>query len=218
MLGTVLLLGGCTGTPGTPTAGRDLPRAPTTEAGPPAPDGTRWAGIDALVVAVPRDWTTVAGTCASPSDREVAIQTGDAAAVRCALTRPGSPALTLSPPGSFGWSPGRGVRCRASRVGPCSARVGEGDRGFRITYRGPHPRKQLEALLDSTTTVAQGWVTVPAITYGASDGEGVRILEDTGLVGVPPDVDWPHYVVGTEPATGSVVAEGSEVALLPGDG
>jgi hypothetical protein len=74
------------------------------------------------------------------------------------------------------------------------------------------------ALLGSATPVPEGWVTVPAISYGASDGEGVRILEDAGLVGVPPDVDWPHYVVGTDPATGSVVAEGSEVALVPGDG
>lgn len=218
MVGTALLLGGCTATPGMPTAGRDLPRTPTTEAGPPAPGGTRWAGIDDLVVAVPRDWTTVAGTCASPRDREVAIQTGDAAAVRCALTRPGSPAITLSPPGSLGWSPGGGVRCGSSQRDPCSARVGEGDRGFRVTYRGPHARRELEALLGSATTVPEGWVTVPAISYGAGDGEGVRILEDAGLVGVPPDVDWPHYVVGTDPATGSVVAEGSEVALLPGDG
>jgi hypothetical protein len=215
-----LLLAGCGGQAPTPGTGQDTPAAPASAGatGPDAPDGSRWAGIDGVVVAVPGAWTTVAGTCASPRDREVAIQTGDAATVRCALTRPGSPAITLSPPGSFGWSPGGGVRCRGSSPGSCSARVGEVDGGFRVTYRGPHPRRELAALVGSATTVPAGWLTVPAISYGAGDGEGVRILEEAGLVGVTPDVDWPHYVIGTDPPTGSVVAEGSEVALVPGDG
>ncbi|GAA1478725.1 hypothetical protein GCM10009623_31710 [Nocardioides aestuarii] len=213
-----LLLTGCGG--GSPTSGGGPGAAavPAAATGPHAPGGTRWTGIDGLVVAVPQGWETVAGTCASPDDREVAIQTGDAAAVRCALARSGNPAITLSPPGSLGWFPGRGVRCRASTSGPCSARIGEDDRGFRVTYRGPHAQRELEALLASATAVPQGWVTVPAISYGASDGESVRILEGAGLVGVPPDVDGPHYVVGTDPAVGSLVVEGSEVALVPGDG
>jgi hypothetical protein len=209
----VTLLAGCS-QGGSRADGSDVP-APAAPS-PTAPDDRRWAGIGGLVVAVPVDWTTVSGVCASPGRREVAVQAGGAAAVRCVLTRPGSPSLTLSPPGSLGWSPGRGVRCTGPRV--CSVTTIGGASRFRVTFRGPHAERELLALLDSATTVPDGWTTVPAVEYGASDAAAVEVLTDAGLVGVPPDVDWPHYVVGTEPSLGSVVAEGSEVALVPGDG
>lgn len=221
LVAILLLLAGCGTHPSTPTRSAG-PVASTGGAGPPAPGtptGRRWVGIGDRVVAVPRGWETVAGTaCTSARARQVAVRTGDAAALRCVRERSGSPAVTLSPPGSPGWSEGPGVRCGASTSGPCSALVGNRADGFRVTYRGPHAQRELEALHASATTVPDGWVAVPPISYGASDEDGVRLLEAAGLVGVRPEVDWPHYVVGTEPAAGSVVAEGSEVALVPGDG
>jgi hypothetical protein len=215
---TATLLAGCS-QQASRTQGTDAPAAsaPTPVApSPTAPADRRWAGIGGLVVAVPDDWGTVSGVCASPGHHEVAVQAGGAAAVRCALTEPGAPSLTLSPPGSLGWSPGRGVRCTGPRV--CSAPVVGGASRFRVTLRGPGAQRELLALLDSASTAPDGWTTVPAVEYGADDDAAVEVLAEAGLVGVPPDVEWPHYVIGTEPAVGSLIAEGSEVALVPGDG
>jgi hypothetical protein len=210
------LLAGCAqGAP--PAGGTDAAAASAPAPAAPsltAPADRRWTGIGGLVVAVPDDWSTVGGVCASPGRQEVAVQAGGAAAVRCALTRPGSPSVTLSPPGSLGWSPGHGIRCTGPRV--CSGPVVGGR--FRVTFRGADAGRELRALLDSATATPDGWTTVPAVDHGASDADAVEVLDDAGLVAVPPDVDWPHYVVGTEPAVGSVVREGSQVVLVPGDG
>lgn len=65
---------------------------------------------------------------------------------------------------------------------------------------------------------ASGSTKVPTITFGTSVDEAMAQLERAGLCGQAPDVDFPHYVTGTEPAAGSVVARGSRVALLIGDG
>ena len=43
-------------------------------------------------------------------------------------------------------------------------------------------------------------------------------LARASLCGQPPDVDFPHYVIGTEPAAGSIVERGTRVTLLIGDG
>lgn len=60
--------------------------------------------------------------------------------------------------------------------------------------------------------------TVPQIRYGTSVADALRILEEAGLRGHEPDVDWPHYVTGTDPAAGTVVDVGTRVELEIGDG
>jgi len=61
-------------------------------------------------------------------------------------------------------------------------------------------------------------VTVPHIKPYVSVGRAKRQLERAGLVGVSPDVRWPHYFVMTRPKSGTRVEVGSEVWLLIGDG
>lgn len=60
--------------------------------------------------------------------------------------------------------------------------------------------------------------TVPKIRYGTSVDDAMARLARAGLCGQPPDVDFPHYVIGTRPAAGSIVERGTRVALLIGDG
>ena len=60
--------------------------------------------------------------------------------------------------------------------------------------------------------------TVPRIEYGTSVGQALRILEEAGLRGHEPDVDWPHYVTGTDPDADTEVDVGTRVELEIGDG
>ena len=60
--------------------------------------------------------------------------------------------------------------------------------------------------------------TVPYVPYGASEREVVRLLASAGLDPVVPDVDWPHYVTGVDPAAGTELPVGAEVEILIGDG
>lgn len=62
------------------------------------------------------------------------------------------------------------------------------------------------------------FVKVPHIPAYVSVEVAKRRLERVGLVGVEPDVDWPHYFVNTRPKAGTRVEVGSEVRLLIGDG
>jgi hypothetical protein len=61
-------------------------------------------------------------------------------------------------------------------------------------------------------------VKVPHIQPYVSVESARRRLERAGLVGVSPDVQYPHYFVMTRPKSGTRVEVGSEVRLLIGDG
>jgi PASTA domain len=67
-------------------------------------------------------------------------------------------------------------------------------------------------------TATRGTTRVPRIKYGSSVDDAMSRLERASLCGQPPDVDFPHYVIGTEPAAGSIVERGTRVTLLIGDG
>lgn len=232
---TLLLLTGCT-TAEEPASGRpgDAPAASTgptpggTASGeqvgrpdevPAPPQRTRWAGVGELVVAVPAGWATATGYCDAAPPRTVLVRTLLPPAARCARPgRGGSPSLTISAPGTLGWSPDRGVGCRAGSSGPCHTLVSGGGSRFVVTYHGPGAGREVLALANSATVLPEGFTTVPAIDLGRGTGGARRLLARAGLVGVAPDVEFPHYVVSTRPRAGSPVAEGSRVALRVGDG
>jgi hypothetical protein len=62
------------------------------------------------------------------------------------------------------------------------------------------------------------FVKVPHIQPYVLVERAKRRLERAGLVGVSPDVQYPHYFVMTRPKSGTRVEVGSEVRLLIGDG
>jgi hypothetical protein len=61
-------------------------------------------------------------------------------------------------------------------------------------------------------------VKVPYIQRYVSVHPAKEQLAHVGLVGVSPDVDYPHYFVRTRPKSGTTVEQGSTVWLLIGDG
>ena len=71
---------------------------------------------------------------------------------------------------------------------------------------------------NSQVTARSGTVRVPAITVGTSVDDALKQLSDAGLEGCTPQVDYPHYATGTDPAAGSTVSLGSRVTLQIGDG
>lgn len=95
--------------------------------------------------------------------------------------------------------------------------LGEGT-FFDVVARGPSARETILAIRDSIQILPEGYASVPFIGYGTSDADAAQVLQDAGLEAEPPDVDWPHYVISTEPVAGSVVPVGSKVELIPGDG
>lgn len=92
------------------------------------------------------------------------------------------------------------------------------DTFFKVGVYGPAAQETILAIRDSIQVLPEGYTSVPFIRLGTSDADATQILGDAGLEAELPDVDWPHYVVATEPVAGSVVETGSTVRLVPGDG
>lgn len=92
------------------------------------------------------------------------------------------------------------------------------DTYFHIIARDPAGRQTILAIRDSIQILPEGYASVPFIQVGTSDADAAKVLQEAGLDAEPPEVDWPHYVIATEPSAGSVVPVGSTVQLIPGDG
>jgi len=92
------------------------------------------------------------------------------------------------------------------------------DTYFHVTARDPAGRETILAIRDSIQILPEGYTSVPFIRFGTSDADAAQVLQEAGLEAELPDVDWPHYVVATDPVAGSVVPIGSTVRLIPGDG
>ena len=59
---------------------------------------------------------------------------------------------------------------------------------------------------------------MPVIPYGASVDDATETLSAAGLTARSPQVDFPHYVTGTQPEAGLLAAAGMVVRLTIGDG
>ncbi len=68
------------------------------------------------------------------------------------------------------------------------------------------------------TAPAAEMVEVPRIRAYVEVARAQRRLAAVGLVGVSPDVSFPHYFVRTTPPAGTEVEVGSTVRLRIGDG
>ena len=88
-----------------------------------------------------------------------------------------------------------------------------------LSLHGPAgSRRTLKRIVASIHLVPDGYVAVPYLGFGTSSDEGVQLLEVAGLLAELPDVNFPHYVVGTTPGAGAVVREGTQVKIQVGDG
>ena len=177
------------------------------------PPGTRWQGVGHVVVAVPTSWRTEIDPCTQPDGDVVLLPAVSRAVMRCAVSATrGVSSLVVSRA-----SRSRALRCRSS---VCRATFGDPDARvwFGVTARGTSARRLVAGVRNSLTRLPAGWTSVPAEHYGESVEHAVRQLEAASLRGTSPDVDWPHYVTGTRPVAGTVVAEGDTVELTIGDG
>ncbi len=205
----------------------------------PPPAGMRWQGINGVVVAVPDSWQTQGQPCARGHEDAVWFVERNAPIFNCPNLAPGeapSSALLIGRVGVQGLADPRtlhhhttvhgldvrdtGVRCRDSRPGLCTMDFVVPSAGavFEVTYRGRAPRRFVRAVRDSVRGVPEGYATVPAIAYGTSVERAQTRLAAAGLSGRAPKVPFPHYVIGTLPAAGTVVRQGTSVALTIGDG
>jgi hypothetical protein len=202
------------------------------------PNGMRWQGITDVVVAVPDSWATETAPCGPAEHDAVRFLGPGTLAMRCPYIGPaGDASLLLIAPADLPVLPGArhlrhettvhgldarhgGVRCRASLVGPCSLTfsVPEANAAFEVYYRGPNPEKFVAAVRDSVTRVSDGYTTVPAIAYGTSVADAKSELAEAGLSGRSPDVESPHYAIGSQPEAGAVVEDGTTIELTIGDG
>lgn len=243
----VLVAGGCSNDPGAtsqagtgPSAGAasaSASRPTAVDAEVRAPRATRWVGRGRVTVAVPVGWRTTTRTCEEPRGPVVAVAGAvpEIDFVDCA-SRPttGVESLAVEDAGDLAGRLGRGLdlgaevaglrvvhsgtTCRRRPVRECRLSFVVGRAGFTVVRRGPGAADEAWAVLRSLRPLTADEAVVPWIGLGTPVDGAVGRLEDAGLRGVRPDVGWPHDAIGTEPAAGSVVARGSEVAVLPGDG
>lgn len=113
-----------------------------------------------------------------------------------------------------------GLGCRASFPPICDQTVAVPELGVlvQIHVRSDDAETTIRAIRSSLSVLPVGYAGVPPIVYGTSDQDALVLLKDAGLVGAVPDVDFPHYVTGTDPPAGTVLPVGVEVALQVGDG
>ena len=200
-----------------------------------APEGTRWVGMNDVVVAVPEDWGTVIQPCEPPDGGTVAFRGRDTVVMDCGdyPTR-GVSSVSIAATMSGAIPLGRrtdlfmkidgvrlshsGVKCR--RGGPCETTFLVAGTGavFRVVGQGRDGDSLVETIRDSVTRLPDGLTTVPYIEYGSSHDKAREQLAAAGLTAQVPEVNFPSYVTGTVPPAGSVVEKGTEIAVEIGDG
>lgn len=234
---TLLLLAGCAepDASSTAVAGASPPEEGTAAPGGrtlAAPEGMRWVGMNDVVVAVPQGWGTATQPCEEPDGDTVAFLGADSTVLDCAtLPTQGVSSLRIAAAESGSIPLGRrtdltaragGLRVLHSGVscspGACETTFLVRGAAFQVVVRGAAGRSAVEAVRDSVTLLPDGMSTVPFVEYGTSFEDTKQLLSRAELSIVEPDVNFPYYVTATEPPAGSVVEEGTEVAVVIGDG
>lgn len=208
---------------------------------PKAPEGMRLVGLRQVVVAVPQAWGTDETRCLKPVADTVYEDTGGV--TRCAYDEPTAGELArVSSLAVVRLETGHGQRlvaqmhpgdpvdgvevlesdpsCLTRRPATCTQHFAVPSEAvvFAVKVANGDPARTMQAIRDSLRVLPANYTTVPFIAYGTSVEVAERRLADAGLVGVAPEVDFPHYFTGTEPVAGSVVPSGGEVAITIGDG
>lgn len=217
-------------------ANRD-PASPHVEPKPPtAAPGMRLVGLGRLAVEVPQDWVVAESGCArdtgvvfrypdivrkanelSPCDSFPVGQPWASWSQQLEVNdlRVSQSSFHHGPPEFCGPVP---KKTRALRQSDLLFWSSAHDTFFQVVTGGHQAEETVLAIRHSIQVIPQGYASVPFIELGTSDAEAAAMLEQSGLEAGLPEVDWPHYVISTEPDAGSVVPVGSTVRLIPGDG
>jgi len=199
---------------------------------PAAPAGTRWVGLNGVMVAVPASWSVNDTRCGQPladtvdfDDSRFADDCFVPGSERHSVLRP----LALSSARGRQW---QGVEGSSVDLGGLGAtRVGDGGclasdppqcsgllavPGLDVVFvvKSRESAEEVDAILDSALLIPEGHTAVPDLR----DGDPEALLRDVGLALPSPQPDFPHSVTGSLPVAGSVVPVGSEVALVIAEG
>lgn len=213
------------------------PREPTDRpdadaAEPVAPDGMRFVGIKNVVVAVPESWGIERTNCGQPTQDTVYF--GGGRELQCLVPQGGiSSVLLLDLDSEYGAEVAESATTKSQingldvRLGPPVCLTGipcAFDRVVvmpeqRVVLATPFLSKE-SGVLGTVQLLPDGYTTVPHLSDGSSSPDALEDLAASDLNGqLASGADCcPHYVIGSDPAAGSVVPIGSEVTVLVGDG
>ena len=231
-----LWLPGTNGSPPPPVASNSVSPTPDDDL-PAAPDGTRWVGLNGVMIAVPQAWTVNDTKCGQPRSNTVDFY--DRLGQRlCAL--PGSDRFThvrvvrLSSPVGRQYADAEGETVDmdgtvATRFGgeDCGTssplRCGGGvvvssmDAVFVIT--GPEPNV-INAILDIARLVPEGYTAVPDVSGLFDDSEVEAVMDAAGLESTPRCPAQTECELmpldATDPAAGTVVQVGTTLEGVVG--
>lgn len=210
-------------------------QAPATVPGlPDAEQGAQWLGVNAVMIAVPKEWVVTPHGCTGKLPGAIIFQSRHSWSLRCPSqsvtettllvddTGEGRHFRSLKPLGQVHGLEvtGSGLGCRTSRPPTCSLSfaVQDAQVSFSITVRAANAGRVLEGIRDSIRPIPAGYTAVPDIAFTSSVEKAEQILQAAGLDAHSPEVDWPHYVTGARPTAGTVVPRGSVIELSIGDG
>jgi len=225
---------GSSGSAGPPAAGRST-AAPENSALPPAPEGTRWVGLNGAMVAVPDDWSVNDTSCGGPDSDTVDFRESgyrdclnpDSRAHSWLRVHALSSPAGRSAPDAEGETvlvdgieaTRVGSLCDLSDPSSCFGQLTVPDLDVVFRLNSPVSNEEVNAVLDTARLVPEGFTAVPDVTGLQTPGAG-RILTNLGLVAAGlPECD-PNsscavqYVDATDPLPGSVVPTGTTVTSV----
>lgn len=179
---------------------------------PDAPAGSRWVGMNGVVVAVPDAWPVFDSACGDGSPAVVLDGTdGTADCVHYEDLR-----VSFSPHSIY--RPRRDTAaCDLSDPGSCYLSRSFAEQGISvgISVEPAADRDEAERVLASAMVLPDGWTTVPFRDWQRRDVAGrTASLEDAGFEVDASDAPGATEV-RTDPPSGTPVREGATITLLP---
>ncbi|WP_122817755.1 PASTA domain-containing protein [Nocardioides pantholopis] len=207
---------------------------PVGRAAPPrAAEGLRLVGVGRVAVSVPERWVLAPSRYGSGAAALRLQEPGRAPAASCGTVA----SLTVLDSDSALGRALSGYPLADRVIGGVQVRVGDSclptaacihprglvvaipaERTALLVSAGDGSHRRAMRVAGSLRRLPEGYTAVPFVEYGASVRAATRTLSRAGLVATSPDVDFPHYAIGTDPAAGTVVGVGEQVAVRIGDG
>ncbi|MFB9313048.1 hypothetical protein [Nocardioides plantarum] len=186
---------------------------------PPVPGpatGSKWVGMNSLVVAVPVDWPVVNSPCGDGSPG--VVLNGSDAAIDCYGHDTEVASVRLIALDASSGSPREGTDCDGSARPTCRAAKNFPDQGVRVQVQSTShdALEQTERILDTARVLPDGWTTVPFGQWNDTPMARTAVLEGAGFA--VDDSLIAHVVaqpVRTEPDAGSPIRVGDTITLLP---